>query len=123
MSDVTFGTAGLQDIPVSQLKEMLQDVKGRTHSTYEAEYGFNADTGALTFHFFPAGYAASLTTEWPDWTAFRDRLEQAVMATLDVSGIDAGYVPELKSFYVITPRPAVLNVAGFIERFFSALEQ
>lgn len=122
LKDLTYEEAKLRDVPGSAVREQLQDVKGRTHRGYDAEYGTRDDDGALVFHFFPAGYSAGLTKDWPNWHAFRDQLETALMGTFDVSAIDAGYVPELRSFFAILPYPVTLDVRPTIQRFFSLLE-
>lgn len=115
--------AGLQDIPGPALQESLSDLLARNSAVCDAEYGTRVDDGALVLHFFPPGYGADMTTDWKDWYAFRDRLEQAMLSHFDALAIDAGYAGELHSFYVIvSPAPQVPDRTALIESFFAALE-
>lgn len=121
--------AALQDVDSSSIKEQLQGVEGRSHKTYEAEYGVNADTHEFVMHFFPPGYAAGndVTPEWPNRDRFRDKLK----VTLDKyfedlisqGQVQAGYVDELRSFFVqLRGKPAVPDFAAFLDSFFRHLE-
>jgi hypothetical protein len=115
--------AGLQDIPLSAIKEQFQDVLARSSSSYDAEYGTHADNNALIFHFFPPGYAENSGAKWPNWEAFGEKLEAAVLRCFGPTNVDLDYVPELKSFCIIVkPKPLVPDLSSLIERFFSVLE-
>lgn len=116
-------SARLQDLPLEAVSEGFRDVLARSSAICDAEYGTRADDGALVFHFFPPGYAADMAVKWPSWEGFRDRLEAAALAYFSPESIDAGYVEELKSFYLILrPPPVVPDRTALIERFFGALE-
>jgi hypothetical protein len=122
MSNVSLQNAGLQDIKGSSVVEGLADIQGRSSRHCDVEYGTRRDDGRLTFHFFPPGYAADNSKNWEDWTAFRDRLEAAVLAFFPASSVDGGWVEELKSFYIITDRPVAFDLATFLSKFFEKLE-
>lgn len=115
---------GLQDVPLSMLEENFSDVRGRSSPKCDAEYGTRTDDGALVFHFFPPGYAANDRADWPDWHAFRDTLESAILKNFfNLEHIEANYVEELKSFYLIVkPAPQVPDITALITRFFGVLE-
>ncbi len=116
-------SAGLQDIPVSSLREQFQDVRARSTALCDAEQGFRDSDGALVFHFFPPGYAANPSLDWAGWHDFRDRLELAALRYFDPEHLQAGYVNELHSFYlIVAPRPLVPDLTSLIEAFFAALE-
>jgi hypothetical protein len=116
----TLQAAGLQD---TFIQEQLQDILARSSSVCDAEYGHRADDGHIVFHFFPPGYAADDSVTWPKWEDFRDRLERAIMRSFDRGRIEAGYVEELKSFFLIVRyRPQVPDLTALIERFFDVLE-
>jgi hypothetical protein len=116
-------SCGLQDVPISMLEEGFSSVLGRSSALCDAEYGNRTDDGALVFHFFPPGYAANDRAEWPNWHDFRDRLEKAILESFSLEHIDANYVEELKSFYLIVkPAPQGPNVTALITRFFVKLE-
>ena len=122
MSEMTLQTAGLQDIAADHVKELLADLQARNSAVCDLEYGVNRDSGQLVFHFFPPGYALDSRKDWPDWTAFRDKLEDVVLATFSRDDLDAGYVQELKSFYVQVNHPGVPDLNAFLAKFFEALE-
>jgi hypothetical protein len=116
--------AKLQDIELSALSEQFQDVRARNSPLCDAEYGYRGTDGALVFHFYPPGYGVDTRKDWPDWTMFRDRLEKAMLALFALENIDAGYVKELRSFYlIISPKPRVPDVTALLEHFFSVLER
>ena len=122
MSDSLQG-AQLQDIPGTALREQFRDVRARNSPICDAEYGARDSDNALVLHFYPPGYGLDVGKDWENWTAFRDRLEQALMKYFTVEHIDAGYVQELKSFYaIISPRPLVPDLTALLEHFFAALE-
>lgn len=116
-------TAGLQDIPRSAIQEQLRDIRARNSATCDVEYGIRSDDNALVFHFFPPGYALDSGKDWADWTAFRDKLEKALLAHFAKPSIDAGYAQELRSFHaIIKPRPLVPDLTALLEDFFEQLE-
>lgn len=114
--------AGLQDIPLTSVVEQFQDVLARNSPLCDSEYGTRDSDSALVFHFFPPGYAADSSKDWPSWTEFRDRLEASLMKYFPIESVDAGYAEELKSFFlIVSPRPSVPDLTALIERFFSDL--
>jgi hypothetical protein len=119
----TFAEAGMRDIQASALHEQFQNPLGRSSALCDAEWGTRADDGALIFHFFPPGYAANDARDWPDWTAFRNRLETAALQMFVLDNVFGDYIPELKSFsLIIKPPPNAPDMTAFIEKFFLALE-
>jgi hypothetical protein len=122
-SDQSLRDASLQDIPLEAIEEGLSDVLARSTSAYDAEYGTRTDDYALVIHLFPPGYALDSSKDWPNWTRFRDLLEQAIMERFTIGTYEAGYVDELRSFFVIVkPRPQVPDLTALLERFFVTLE-
>lgn len=117
-NEPTLKSANLQDISITV---DLPDLLGRSSPNYDVEYGTRVSDNALVFHFFPPGWAEGKERDWPDWTKFRDSLEQAILACFPV--YEAGYVRELKSFFVILrAKPSVPDLNALLERFFSLLE-
>lgn len=119
--------AKLQDVQSSDIVGALQDLKGRSHANYEAEYGLRLDDGAFVMHFFPPGHALDQTAVWPDLMAFHDTLESALLVYFPVQAADktlhASYVEDLKSFCVIlAAKPAVPDFEAFLSAFFQRLE-
>ncbi len=115
--------AGLQDIRGSDLVEGLSDLQARNRPRYDVEWGIRVDDGALVFHFFPPGYAANSSANWPNWTDFRDRLENAALGTFDRDAVMGDFVAELKSFYlIIKPLPPSPDLNGLVEQMLAKLE-
>ncbi len=103
--------------------EQLRDLQGRASDVCDAEYGFRDDNHSLVFHFFPPGYGLDNSVDWKDWYNFRDRLEKALLACFDIKHVEAGYVPELRSFYlIIKPRPHAPDMHALFTKFFEELE-
>lgn len=116
-------SARLQDIPVSALEEAIPELLARSSPLFDAQYGSRSDDDALIFHFYPPGHAIGASEGWTDWTAFRDRLEQAIMRCFDLVCVEADYVSELESFFLmVRPPPQVPDQTALIEKFFSLLE-
>lgn len=116
-------SASMQDIPLSALEESLQDVLARNTPRFDAEYGTRVDDDALVMHFYPPGYALDSNTDWPSWHKFRDALEETILKYFNEGTYQAGYVDELKSFFVIVkPKPQVPDLVSLLERFFIHLE-
>lgn len=114
--------AKLQDIPTSALREAIVVLRGRSSPLTDAEYGVRSDDGALVFHFYPPGWALQGPVEWKDWYGFRDRLERAILAHFPPPQVEAGYVPELQSFWVIARRSRAFDETALVESFFRELE-
>jgi len=114
-------------IPESELKAVLEGVEVRSHATYEVEYGINADDGKFVMHFYPPGYAVDNRSQWGDaWERFHQKLEEVLMEYFAVQIADkvlqAGWVPELQSFYVISEKPRAVDFAAWLRSFFARLE-
>ncbi len=114
--------ARLQDIPADVVRPNLENVMGRTHRDYEAEYGYRPDDESLAIHFFPPGHSTAPDKDWPNFKSFHDRLEAALLATFPVDQMHASYHEELKSFCVLTPYPNVPDLCSYLDRFFSRIE-
>jgi hypothetical protein len=114
-------------IQESELKAVLEGVEVRSHATYEVEYGVNADNGKFVMHFYPPGYAIDNRSVWGDaWDSFHGKLEGALMEYFAVQIADgilqAGWVPELQSFYVISEKPRAVDFEAWLRSFFTRLE-
>lgn len=114
--------AAAQPVSTDDVQELLGDIQGRSSRFCDVEYGTNRDDGRLVFHFFPPRHAADNAVDWADWKAFRDRLETAILAAFKPEDIEAGWVEELKSFYLLAKQPQTLDLTAFLSKFFETLE-
>lgn len=129
-SDISqqLGEAGFNgNFSESDLKAVLDNIEVRSHATYEVEYGINADSGKFVMHFYPPGYAIDNRTKWgAPWEQFHAKLEGALMEYFAVQIADkklqAGWVEELQSFYVISEKPLAVDFAAWLRSFFGRLE-
>lgn len=119
--------AALQDIDSSSVKEQFQGIEARNCNDFVAEYGTRGDDGALVLHFFPPGYPLAEAADWPDYDAFHNKLEAALLRhfapAVAAKALEAGYVEELRSFFVIVaPSAAVPDTNALLNAFFRDLE-